>query len=193
MHRLILFLVLVFVAFPAAADFKNPPLTGDMVKLRVLPEPTHLPEILLSRSGKGLTYLSEFRGGVVLLNIWAMWCPPCIDELPSLNALQHAMQSDDFQVVTVSIDQSDPEKIKNFMEEKGWDKLPPFVDANGDIQKMSLLRNVAGVPITIILDRRLRAVAIFEGDADWNGRSARAVIDYYLENLPSRYQIITGH
>src|SRR5690606_29587458 len=136
MCRFILLVVLAFLAFPAqSADYMNPPLTGDMVSLRILPEPVYMPEVMLSKADTGLTYLSEFKGSVILLNIWATWCPPCIDELPSLNALQHSMKSDDFQIVTVSIDQLDPLKVKEFMEQRKWDALPPYVDANNDVQK----------------------------------------------------------
>ena len=186
MKRLGLFLAVFMTCIPGAfASALTPPLTGDMVRLEVFEEPKLLPEIMLSRMPQGLTYLSEYRGQVILLNVWATWCPPCVEELPSLNALQLALGNNDFQVLTVSVDQGGPEIVNKYLADNNLKNLPGFVDANSDLQKM---KDMVGVPVTFILDRRLRAVARYSGSADWNGRSARAVLEYYLAHLPKAYE-----
>jgi thiol-disulfide isomerase/thioredoxin len=167
---------LLFSATCAPAAGYDPPLTGEMVKLRVRTRFERLPEIMLSASGEGLKYLSEHKGKMILLNIWATWCPPCIKELPSLNALQLAMGDDKFQVVTVSLDQGDPSVVKKYM-------LTPYIDVNQDIPKLKILQGVAGIPVSLLLDQDLAVLAIYEGDADWNGSAARAVLEYYRQKL----------
>lgn len=169
----------LFVSFSAWAA---PPLTGDMVRLRVFATPQPVPEAILSKVDTGLTYLSEFKGKIILLNLWATWCPPCIAELPSLNALQIAMKNDDFEVITVSTDRMELSAINDFLMNRGWRAIPPFADANGDLQSLDIFKDIAGLPVTVILDRNMQALAMFEGDADWNGPAARAVIEYYIKN-----------
>lgn len=179
-------LLLAFLAASVSAQAKkyDPPLTGDMVKLETYDEPKFLPEVMLSRVPEGLSYLSEYRNSVILLNIWATWCPPCIEELPSLNALQTAMGNGDFKVVSVSLEQDTPDVVKKYLNDNKLTQLTAFVDANHDIQKLKILKDVPGIPVSLIIDRQGRVVARLQGNADWNGRAARAVIEYYLKNLP---------
>lgn len=58
--------------------------------------------------------LSEFAGKVVLLNFWATWCPPCVEELPSMIRLQQRMSGEDFVLLTVSVDDS-AEVVRDFL------------------------------------------------------------------------------
>lgn len=177
-------LFLLSVTPVLAGEFVNePPLTGDMVKLELFPKPVKLPEVLLSADGGGLEYLSKYRGTIVVLNVWATWCPPCIEELPSLNSLQYAMDPETVNVVTVSLDTTGMDKVKKFMLDKNLDKLPPYVEVENSIQKLDAMKDVAGVPVTLILDPQMRMIARMQGPADWGGRSARAVLDYYIENV----------
>jgi thiol-disulfide isomerase/thioredoxin len=186
MYRIItVILLLFFVAAPQAqAGYLDPPLTGDMARLKTFSVPPKIPEAILSKAGTGLTYLSEYKGKIILLNVWATWCPPCIAELPSLNALQIALKSEDFEVITVSTDQMELTQIQEYLMNRGWRAIPPYADANGDIQSLEVFKGIAGLPVTLILDRNMNALAMFEGDADWNGPAARAVINYYIHNAP---------
>jgi thiol-disulfide isomerase/thioredoxin len=183
-YTIALLIAFLVVSVGAQAKKYDPPLTGDMVKLETYPEPKYIPEVMLSRVPEGLSYLSEYKNSVILLNVWATWCPPCVEELPSLNALQTAMGNDDFKVVSVSLEQDTPDVVKKYLDDNKLTQLIPFVDANHDIQKLKLLKDVPGVPVSLLLDRQGRVVARYQGNADWNGRSARAVIEYYLKNLP---------
>src|SRR5258708_6253237 len=64
--------------------------------------------------------LADFKGKVVLLNIWATWCIPCRKEMPALDRLQGAMGGPDFEVVPVSIDRGGIEKVRAFYAEIGF-------------------------------------------------------------------------
>ena len=166
-----------------AAYAAGPPISGDMVKLTAYDPPAYLSPVMISSSGEGLTYLSEFEGKLIILNIWATWCPPCIKELPSLNALQYAMGSDTFEVVTVSVDTTGPEVVKKYMDDNGLKALKPYIDLNKNLQQQEVLSGVAGIPVTLIIDPKGKLLARVAGDADWNGPAARAVIEYYLKNV----------
>lgn len=181
----IIFAVLPFSASAADAPIKlDPPKMEEMVKLETYESAKQLPEVTLAQQDGGLTYLSSNKGKIVVLNIWATWCPPCVKELPSLNALQTAMGGDTFQVVTVSLDKGEEglKNTKKFMDDNKLEALVPYVDSYEQMTKLEALKDVPGIPVTLILDQRMRVLARYQGDADWNGRAARAVIEYYLKN-----------
>lgn len=104
--------------------------------------------------GRDLT-LSDFRGRVVLLNIWATWCAPCREEMPTLDALQARLGRPDFHVLPLSIDRAGLEPVRRFYEEIGIRHLDMYLAE--DIRAM-LAFAVVGLPTTILLDRaRARA------------------------------------
>jgi thiol-disulfide isomerase/thioredoxin len=159
----------------------DPPLSGAMYRMEVFQQPIPVTEVLLGSRDKGLTYLSEYKGKIVLLNIWATWCPPCVSEMPSLNALQAAYSPNDLAVIPVSLEK-DMDVVKKFMVDNKLTSLTPYIDSNGDTQKLEALRGVAGVPVTLIFNRDMQVIARYQGDADWSGTEARAVIDYFIKN-----------
>ncbi len=167
----------------AAKDTSSPPISGDMVKLTPYETPQTMSRVYIASADKGLTNLIEFKGKIVVLNIWAKWCPPCIAELPSLNALQLALGGEYLQVVTVSIDEGSLEDVKKYLTDNNLNALPAYADSNKDVQKLDILRGVAGVPVTLIIDPQTRILARVEGDADWNGKAAREVLEYYMKNV----------
>jgi thiol-disulfide isomerase/thioredoxin len=94
--------------------------------------------------------LGEFRGKVVLLNIWATWCAPCREEMPALDRLQQALGGPDFEVVALSIDSGGMDVVGRFYDEIGIRALAPYVDPS--MRAGSVLR-IVGVPTTLLLDR----------------------------------------
>ena len=79
--------------------------------------------------GDGKTVrLSDFKGRAILLNIWAKWCAPCLAEMPKLNQLQAETAPGTLAVVTVAVDEPDPEMVRNFLANRRWDALKPYLD-----------------------------------------------------------------
>lgn len=91
--------------------------------------------------------LSKLRGRVVVLNLWATWCAPCIEELPSLLALQKQMP--ELAIVAVSMDQ-DPDVYKRFLAEHHVDVLT----VRDEDQKVNALYGTVQIPETYIIDRQ---------------------------------------
>jgi thiol-disulfide isomerase/thioredoxin len=128
-----------------------------------------------SPSGKTMT-LSDYHGKVVLLNAWATWCPPCVAEMPSLNRLQNLRGGDDFQVVTISLDNKKAE-ITEFFERNNIDALPDWHDGTYAINGRLRL---PGLPTTVLYDRQGRELARLSGEAEWDSDEALALVDYLL-------------
>lgn len=187
MQRIFLTLMVVLLvlgAMPVMAQDKKlePPLNGQMSRLKVLDEPVDLPDIALT-TPQGKKALSDFRGKLVILNLWATWCPPCLNELPSLNALQMAMGGDKLQVVAASLDTGGIEVVQKYLSDHNLTNLTPMLDESQMLTQMDVLRGVAGVPATLIINPQMKALALYEGEADWNGADVRAVLEYYMQNV----------
>ena len=94
--------------------------------------------------GRDLT-LADFRGRVVLLNIWATWCVPCREEMPTLDALQEKMGGGDFHVLPLSIDRAGMKIVRRFYDEIGLRHLDTYLAE--DIRVMAAFA-VVGLPTT---------------------------------------------
>ena len=92
--------------------------------------------------------LSNYRGKTVLLNFWASWCVPCVEEAPSLQALYEKLESKDFVIVAVAIDDQE-EDIKNFANKFGL-TFPILIDKTS---KVARKYKVTGYPETFIIDK----------------------------------------
>jgi thiol-disulfide isomerase/thioredoxin len=112
--------------------------------------PRQLPEIQFE-NGEGETMsLADFRGKVVLPNIWATWCAPCRREMPTLQRLQAELGGPAFEVVALSIDRKGLPAVQEFYAELGLETLPIYVDETGAAQRAL---SVLGLPTTLLLDR----------------------------------------
>jgi len=109
--------------------------------------------------------LADYRGKVVLLNIWATWCQPCRVEMPSMERLHQKFGGKDFDVVAVSIDEGDSSAVTKFAQELGvtFDILH---DRAGAIQR---IYQTTGVPESFVIDRDGIIVKKVIGAAEWDG------------------------
>ena len=76
------------------------------------------PAFRLDRLGGGSIELAELRGKLVLLDFWATWCPPCVLEIPELNAFYEEHRADGVEVVAIAIDADDPEDLEAWARER---------------------------------------------------------------------------
>ena len=148
-------------------------LRGGTMKKLTFSEPKPVPDAVLLDEADGEHLLADYRGKVVVLNFWATWCAPCLKEMPSLDALQAALGTEDFAVVPVATGRNPVEAIERFYDKAGVANLPVLRDPK---QQLSRAMGVLGLPLTVILDRQGQEVARLIGDAEWNGPDARAIL-----------------
>lgn len=121
--------------------------------------------------------MAPYRGKVLLVNLWATWCAPCIKELPSLGALQQELGGDAFQVVTIAIDERDPSKIEPFLASHGAADLPVLIDRDRTIDKVA---EIIALPTSLLVDRDGKVKAMLTGDACWNSGTALTAVKAFI-------------
>lgn len=149
-------------------------LVGEMADFEYAVPPRGVPLAPFEHEGAEMT-LEDFRGRVILVNFWATWCAPCLKELPSLDALQEALGSDDFEVVAIAADPRGPDVAARFLEKLDIARLKLYADP-----RLRLASSIGGgsvLPISILYDRQGREVGRLIGEADWESPEARRLVE----------------
>ncbi len=120
---------------------------------------------------------SDFRGKVVLLNLWATWCPPCIREMPALDRLQGRLGGDSFMVLSLSLDRVGRKTVEKFFRRLKIRNLSLFVDPG---HATSAAFPIDVLPATFVLDREGRMVSFLRSFADWDAPEAEEMIRTHL-------------
>ena len=162
---------------PAAGEGANGPGRSELAAFVFRKEPEVLPEIKFQDADGRERSLTDWRGKVVLLNLWATWCLPCRKEMPALDRLQASLGSDQFQVVAISVDRTGLAGAKKFLEETKTPNLAVYADPTARLA--SSLR-AAGLPATLLIDKEGRELGRLLGPAEWDGEAARHLIQSAL-------------
>lgn len=138
-----------------------------------LDPPREAPDVAYLALGGERQTLDVFHGKVVVLNFWATWCPPCVAEMPSLDALAGAHGGDHLAVVTMAMERASEIKILEFYERIGARHLDVYRDPDMDLARSM---RVFGLPTTMLIDHQGNIVAQLVGEADWSSEAALADI-----------------
>jgi len=161
----LLSLLFVFIAILVLQQSRRGPSTG------------FTPPDFSLRDLEGRVYrLADLRGKVVFLNLWATWCPPCREEMPSMEALYRRLKHRDFVMLAVSEDEAGAAVVKPFVESLGV-TFPVLLDPEG---RLPARYGVTGFPETFIIDKSGKLVTHQIGPANWESKE---VVDFLLALL----------
>lgn len=146
---------------------------GPMAAFVIKAPPETMPEVSLADASGGTKKLADFKGRVVLLNIWATWCLPCREEMPELDKLEGELGGKEFQVVAVNIDRGGSDKAAKFLADTGAKHLQLYSDPTG---KLFSAVKAVGMPTSLLLDREGREIGRLVGPANWASPQAEALI-----------------
>jgi len=133
------------------------------------------PDFALKDTTGKLWKLSELNGNLVFINFWATWCPPCRDEMPSMESLYRRLASNKFHMVTILYN-DDPGQAAQYVHENGF-TFPVLLDPAGNAARAY---GLTGVPETYIVDRDGILREKFIGPVQWNSAGAINMVGKYL-------------
>lgn len=179
MRLAVLYLGCALLGNPAAADVGRLIALADgelsRIQFHSAPRELDLPAYLDADGGNAS--MDDYRGKYVLLNFWALWCAPCVHEMPALNRLGGAIDGD-FEVVTLATGRNARPAVDAFFEEKQLQHLPKLFDPR---MKVARAAGALGLPVTIFVDPQGREIARATGDFEWDSPEAQRLINAWIE------------
>lgn len=171
-HRIILFIPVAIIVLAVFILLQNrTPRSIDIEPAGTEQGPV-APNFTLKGLDDRMVSLSDYKGKVVLLNIWATWCPPCVAETPSIDKLYKMMKDENFELLAVSIDEGGKRAVEEFMKSKNL-SFPVLLDPDGYVAR---LYRTTGVPESFIIRKDGTIDNKIEGAVDW---TSPKVIEYF--------------
>lgn len=169
-----------FLAVVLLAGMAQPLGAGEFDPAEILEPPVAAPELALRDEDGDLVKLSALRGSYVLLNFWATWCAPCIEEMPGLDRLQADLGDGNFHVVAASIEGNRQlKRIELFYQKNRLRHLSAYALDNPPEKRKF---GVEGVPTTILIDPEGRQLWRVVGPVDWDSAPARKLVKLFMKS-----------
>jgi len=146
--------------------------------INVLPK-TYPIDIVPFKDSKGSAVdFSQYKGKVIMVNMWATWCPPCVRELPAIERLSTKFDSNDFEILPISIDLEGKDKVEPFLKELGMEAFNSYYDEE---QKLSRVFPLDTIPATFILNKDGELLAFVRTFVDWDDKKAEELIQSFID------------
>lgn len=152
---------------------------GDVANFRLHDAPQAVPDLEFQDGTGKKVHLSDFKGHVVLLNLWASWCVPCREEMPTLDALQQEMGSDEFQVLALSVDKDGLEDARKFLASINATHLTLY---NDPTSRANFQVKGYGLPTTLLLSAKGEELGRIVGPAEWDTPESKALMDAAIKS-----------
>ena len=152
------FIMFLFVFGTTAAN-------AGRTEIPLLAKPKILAEVVFYDVANNPVKLDKWQGKVVVLNVWATWCPPCVKEMPTLDRLQKRLGGDFFQVIVLSVDETGTKAVRKFFDEIRVKNLDIYMDPKF---KAAGALEAFGLPTTILIDMKGQELGRLVGDAEWD-------------------------
>lgn len=162
-------------AYPGMQAQSNPATQSTLDRINILPQPFPIALVdFTNATGKPVNF-EQYKGKVVIVNLWATWCPPCVRELPALHRLTQTLNVDQFVLLPISID-ADTAMVKPFLAEIGLSAFNSYFDPQQDLRDVFPLDTI---PATFILNEQGELVAYVRSYVDWDDKNAVAFLTQF--------------
>lgn len=182
LSALICLMTMLVPAMALATHEASEPSDGTVASIRTF-DPPRVPPFFrfFDASGQTVT-LADFRGKVLLLNLWATWCVPCVREMPALDRLQAKFGKEDFVVLPISLDREGRPVVEAFYQRFGIRHLGMYLDPDLSIE---VAFPIDVLPANFLFDREGRVTGYVRSYIDWEAPEAEALI-LRLISLPEK-------
>lgn len=189
------FLALLFTVFsvfahmaPAAAA--SSPFLDQFFKVKVMDEPLDVSDLYFATPTGAEFEMESQKGKWIILNIWATWCPPCVEELPRLDRLKYLKADKTFDVLAVAVDRKmDPKRIEYHLNRWNIANLRTLHDSDKILDNRV---DTETLPVSYVINPEGYAVAALYGPAKWSSREAVAFVDA-LRKKPDVFKPYARH
>jgi thiol-disulfide isomerase/thioredoxin len=156
--------------FGNRANAQGPEFRGTLGPFKRLADPVPAPAIAFRDAENRELTLADFRGRLAVVNFWATWCVPCVEEMPALDRLHAALKGEGIEVVAISVDRGGLRQVAPFFATHDLSRLPVYLDPTGASMRAFAVR---GLPTTIVIDADGRERGRLEGAAAWDSPAAQ--------------------
>ena len=177
---ILLYTCIVFSANTVNANVSNllALTNNDLGKIRFHSEPKPLNFATFENITNKEITVSDFKGKFILLNFWALWCAPCVEEMPALDNLKAFLQDESFDVIAVATGRNDKDKVNNFFETNNLTFLNQFFDPKSLFSRQF---NIKVLPTTLMIDSQGREVGRVEGTIAWDSLEAQKLFREWIK------------
>ncbi|WP_417761888.1 TlpA disulfide reductase family protein [Shewanella sp.] len=158
-------------------------------RINVLPHGFPLKTVPFNDAQGNSHDLSQYKGKVVIVNMWATWCPPCVRELPALDRLSQKLADDNVVLVPISIDQTEQQQVRSFLNEQGMQNFNSFYDPHMQLSEIFPLDTI---PATFILSPEGTLVAFVRSFVDWDDPKVEQKIRKLIAHHPKSVNSAVG-
>ncbi|MDD9919995.1 MAG: TlpA disulfide reductase family protein [Alphaproteobacteria bacterium] len=173
------FLVLTVVFAPLYSGLSHAQASHPLTQWQMSPAPQMAPEAMWIGPDGVPHQLSEYRGNVVLLNVWATWCQPCLAEMPTLDKLQRRYEQAGLRIIPVALDSSGFAKMDLFYRQARIRHLPLAADPSGRLLG-PLVADSKSIPTTYVIDRQGKLIGSVVGAEDWFSDNVKKLVEMLL-------------
>ncbi|MGE3719944.1 MAG: TlpA disulfide reductase family protein [Bauldia sp.] len=156
----------------------GPALVGQMARFRLIDRIVDPADMVWRTLEGGRFSLGDYAGKVVLVNFWATWCGPCLQELPGINNVAAQLASDRFAAVAINIDANPEVTATRWMDRLELDALPLFVDPE---YRSANVLGIRAMPSTFLFDAGGQMIGMLEGGAEWDSPEAIDMLFHYID------------
>jgi thiol-disulfide isomerase/thioredoxin len=164
---------------PSTANGPPPAFRGEAQQFIPSRDPRPAPQTAFTAGEGRSATLADSRGRVVLVNFWATWCIPCVQEMAALDRLQAALGGEGLTVLAISQDRGGLAAVRPFYDKLGLAQLGVYLDPQGAVARSF---EVTALPVSVVIDRQGREVGRLLGPAEWDSPEAMALLRHYLKN-----------
>ena len=141
-------LIFIYLISSSSSYATQPP---NLKNLVIHKDPKKLEKINFTNINNEIINLSSFENSLIIINFWATWCAPCVEEMPSLSRLQAKTIFNNLKILPINVGKDNAEKSKNFYKKLKIDNLEIYFDKDTELANNFLLR---GLPTTIFVNKK---------------------------------------
>ena len=154
------------------------PMESTVDLINVLPKTFPIEPVAFNDvDGKAIDF-SQFKGKIIMVNMWATWCPPCVRELPAIERLATKFKAEDFVLLPISIDAEGKQQVQPFLSSLGMPNFNSYYDQS---QSLGDVFPLDTIPATFILDQQGQLIAFVRSYVDWDDAKAVSLIQCFID------------